>query len=478
MTTQPLTASEIEARLDESLDPGSARRADALAATLTSRTRADQEFVLRWVDAIAKTNGAMASLFAERAPEALDRLPLADIEEWVVRAMDIYDRMGLFPACAVFRDVAGFVSEARDRACGVALEDISGVLELFVRGLSGRALKLAAGEETYTDTTNLFLPARLSRLDDRDLNFRLYKAMVASQWAQTYYGSFREPLAETLRHYPDPARALRVFHALETIRLDAKLAQELTGLHRDMQALRRELGETLCPPSWEARLERLCAPRSDVRDTLALLPDFYNEELPVPVCYQGTLHPDQVAAVTEARLAREKDLLQQALLKMLGEQEDGEPPQREQEMKERFRFARSVNEELPGDFNIALLLDGKPVAPPDDVRQLMDSILQDLGDIPDEYLTAAGDGGYRRENSDEKRPEDAWKGTYHEEGAFLYHEWDFRRQHYRKHWAVLREVDVHPVDDAFVETTRRKYAGLIHGLRRTFEALRGEEKLF
>jgi nitric oxide reductase NorD protein len=66
--------------------------------------------------------------------------------------------------------------------------------------------------------------------------------------------------------------------------------------------------------------------------------------------------------------------------------------------------------------------------------------------------------------------------VYHEEGAFLYNEWDYRRNHYRKHWCVLREVDVPPVDEPFVARTRHKYAGLIHGLRKTFEALRGEEK--
>jgi nitric oxide reductase NorD protein len=59
----------------------------------------------------------------------------------------------------------------------------------------------------------------------------------------------------------------------------------------------------------------------------------------------------------------------------------------------------------------------------------------------------------------------------------LYNEWDFRRQHYRKHWCVLRESDVPPSDEPFVARTRQKYAGLIHQLRKSFEALRGEEKL-
>ncbi len=70
-----------------------------------------------------------------------------------------------------------------------------------------------------------------------------------------------------------------------------------------------------------------------------------------------------------------------------------------------------------------------------------------------------------------------WKGTYHEEGAFLYNEWDHRRSHYRKHWCVLRELDVHPDSDPFVARTLRKYHGVLPALRKTFEALRGEDKL-
>jgi nitric oxide reductase NorD protein len=106
----------------------------------------------------------------------------------------------------------------------------------------------------------------------------------------------------------------------------------------------------------------------------------------------------------------------------------------------------------------------------------MDSIIQDQGEIPDEYLTAAGSGGYRRDNAD-KGEESDWKASYEDQGALLYNEWDFRRRHYRKDWCVLREIDVHPIDEPFVARTRHKHAGLIHSLRKSFEALRGEERL-
>jgi nitric oxide reductase NorD protein len=476
MKHQPLTAAELEIRLDASLDPDlSARRTTHLAEALAAFPHDKQEFVLRWTDIIARTNTEMAYLFAAQAPEGLRRLALADIETWIVQAMDVYDRMGLFPACKVFREVETFASEARDNACGVAFDDISGVLELFVRGLSGRPLKLENSDELYTDTSTLFLPTRVARLPDREQNFRLYKAMVAHQWAQTYYGSFRAGLNDALQRYSDPERALQLFHALETIRLDARLARDLTGLHREMGELRAALNETLCPLAWAEKVERLHSAESSVQDTLALLSELYAGELPAPICYQGTMHPERVAAAVAARIAREKDEFRTALMQMLGEK-DGEYEDAAMPDPLEGRFSVTQNEERDGEFSFALNLDGKPITPPDNVRSLMDSIIQDLDQIPDDYLTAAGDGGYRREN-EEKKPEDVWKGTYHEEGAFLYHEWDFRRQHYRKQWCVLREIDVHPLDEPFVARTRLKYASLIHSLRKTFEALRGEEKL-
>jgi nitric oxide reductase NorD protein len=107
----------------------------------------------------------------------------------------------------------------------------------------------------------------------------------------------------------------------------------------------------------------------------------------------------------------------------------------------------------------------------------MGSIVQDLGQIPDDYLVPAGDGGYARAPADEKAPEGPRRGFYAEAGTFVYNEWDYRRRHYRKDWCVLRETVVHPSEEPFAELTRRKYAAVLAGLRKTFEALRGEDRI-
>jgi len=475
----PLSTAEIEAKLDELLiwALASHRPAGPLAEALAPFTRTEQEFVLRWIDAIAKTNAEMAFQFTTQAPLALRCMELAGIEQWVIRAMDVYDKMGMYPAYAVFRDVEAFASDYRDQKNGANFEDIAHVLELFVRGLSGRPLKLECTGDIYTDTASLFLPATVSRFPDRERNFSLYKAMVAHQWAQARYGTFRVALADVFDGFPDPERALRLFHTLETVRLDACLQQDLTGLHRQMAALRRELGEMLYPPGWEDQIGVLRAPGATVEDTLALVRRLYDSDLPPPLSYQGTIHPNRALSAMAGRIDREKQELRQVLFNMLQEQqEEDKPPASPEQIPERFSLERGERNELTGEMSISISLDGKPVAPPDEVRAIMDSIIQDLGDIPDEYLTAAGDGEYNRQ-SDEKKEDSGWKASYEDEGALLYNEWDYRRRHYRKDWCVLRELDVHPVEEPFVDRTRRKYAGLIHSLRKGFEALRGEDKL-
>ena len=208
--------------------------------------------------------------------------------------------------------------------------------------------------------------------------------------------------------------------------------------------------------------------------------------MPDAVSYQGVLKPRQVEQVRALRIKREQDLFRVGLMRMRDEQSAADAGDSDtQETQDEpvaaasgFELREVESAEQPEGFSYEIMFDGKPVTPPDDVKGVMASILQDLGEIPEEYLVAAGAGAYSMAGTrDEQKPEDVWKGTYHEEGAFIYNEWDYERRHYRKNWAVLRELDVNPRFDDFVPRTLEKYRGLAGSLRRTFEALRGEDKL-
>jgi len=465
----PFSAAEIEEWLDEELDAAlSIRRTTRVPAlALASLARDKQDFARHWVGVIAKTNPEFAFHFASHVTEALQQMPTEDTEAWIIQAMDVYDKTGLYPAVAALADIAAFAQDRRSKARSVNLDEVGPVLELFLQALSGRKLKLEANEQAYTNTTTVYLPQKLTRLPTRADNLRLYKVTAAHLWAQTWFGTFQgtnpRRLLDHVQTFADAGYALALFYALETIRLDACLGRELPGLYRELKKLQEPSQE---PATWTPHATRLRAEDASVEDTYQALDALYGEPLPTPHIYQGVLDAQAVATTMSERLDQERAALQAALKQLLA---DKEPKAAEGER----RF--SVKTQQDKERSTVLMLDGQPLIPPPDVRTLMHSIAQDLGDIPDEYLVPAGDGGYAA--CAEKKPEDVWKGTYHEEGAYLYNEWDNRRQHYRKDWCVLRELDVHPVSEPFVADTLRKYSGLSARLRKTFEALRGENTI-
>ena len=74
-------------------------------------------------------------------------------------------------------------------------------------------------------------------------------------------------------------------------------------------------------------------------------------------------------------------------------------------------------------------------------------------------------------------PEDVWGGTYHEEGAFLATNGTWRGSRTKKNWCVLREIDVQPGDTAFHRQPTWQICRAVRSLRRTFEILRGEDRM-
>ena len=477
MASQQLTRSAIESLLDVWLETEFTFHAvGPVARALSKLDREKQDFTLDWIKRIASTHITLAFHFAKRAPDLLRRLDPRAIEAWAVQLCDTYDRSGIYAALSVAEQVDGYARAGATHTEGALFDDIAGVLGNFVCGLSGRKLKIEQGEDIFTDSEKIVLPAIISRLASRDDNFKLAKATVALLWAQTRFGTLRVDIAAVCAGYPHPERALQQFNALETLRLTACIGRELPGLHRDILHLMAVLGDTL-PAAWQPLADRLSMADAKVEDSLSLLDVAYHLPDFQAWCHQGELRPDAVASSRAARLEKDKARLRIKLAELLEEhaakQDTGAPATPE----------KSAFEVTPHDENGALdfeiTLDGTPLAPPDDVRQLLTSVYLDFGDIPPEYLVPAGEGEYDPGLvfDQPEDPDAVWHGTYHEKGAELYPEWDHGRQHYRKNCCVMREKSVTPVYDDFYRDTLDKYTGVVKHLRRKFEALRDENRL-
>jgi nitric oxide reductase NorD protein len=478
MADATLTRTEIEAKLDIWLETEfTFHQVGPVARALCRLAREEQDFVLDWIKRIATTHITLAFHFAQRAPDMLARLDRRAIKAWAVQLCDTYDRAGMYAALAAAERTGDFVRTRRHHTAGALFEDVAPVLGNFVRGLSGRALKLEQGESVYTDGERLFLPAILAEMAEAADNFKLAKACAAFLWAQTRHGTLRADLQGACATFAHPDRALNQLLGLETLRLSALIARELPGLGREMARLREAAGDAL-PEAWRAFAERLADPDASIDTSLALLADAFALADFKPWCYAGELRPGAVAECRAARLDTEKARLRIKLAQM-AEEHTRAPAEADNEIEPVAReFAVETHDEA-GRLDFELTLNDMPIAPPDDVKQLLASIWLDFGDIPPEYLVPAGAGEYDA-NRYAEQPEDpdaVWQGTYHEKGALLYPEWDLGRQHYRKNWCVMREKPVAPVFDDFPRATLEKHGGLIRHLRKAFEAMRDENRL-
>ena len=463
---RPYTQAELEERLDEILCAAlsSRRSAAAVAAGIAPLARAQQEFVLSWAKVAAQNAAELGYQFTAQAPQALALFGQGATQKWLLHAFDAYDKQGLYPACAALKDLTGFKRRADAAGEGVALAEVARVLELFLRGLAGRRLQLLPADDIWTDTETIFLPERIAAYPARAQNLRLYKAMAVHHWAQARYGSFNLDLTLACAGYAAPERALDWLNVLEAIRLESQIRRGFPGLGALLAALRAAVPEGLA-----AARERLARSDASVADSVALLRELYPSSPPAPFPYMGSLHPERAAAVRGERIEKERRALytELALLRQVVQAQRSEVPAGEPEIDVDSSF---------DTLEFELQIDGEAVAPPEEVARLMRSVIQDFGEVPQEYLLAAGPGAY----SADALPAGAGAGgpaESHASGGRLYDEWDFRRGDYRKDWCVLFEADVVPGDPAFVAAARARYAGEIAQLRRRFEALRGEDRL-
>lgn len=474
-----LSANEINALLDEYFEVEfTFRNTMPLVGDLVAMSESSQSFIIDWIRRISSTNIEIAYQFTLQSQRALELMSDHMIEAWVLHAMDVYDRSGLHPAIKVIQEIDLFVSQGRERASGCVFEEEIGVLLPLVHGLSGRKMKLEQADVAYTDSDVIFLPAMMAHLPDKRDNFLLYKATLAHHWAQSRFGTFRVDLALHFAHHPTPATALRCFHALETVRLNACIERELPGLYREMCMLQKKLQAEQTPDGWEELTAALKSRQATVEDTLVMVEKKLGMLLPESNCFQGVLNPEAVALAMAKRIPKEKATLRVALKEIIDDMKEAQDEADANSM-DKIKAKKQEDLSLPEGFQIELEINGKSMPIPEDVKGTMTSIIQDLGDVPDEYLVPAGAGEYDLSEFEEKimNPEDVWSGTYHEDGAYLYNEWDYRRKHYRKDWCVVREMSVKPEYDGFVDHTLNKYRRLIINLRKTFEAMRDEDRL-
>ncbi len=484
---------ELEIRMELLVNQALSSRRSVFepAKALAEYAKVDQDRFLNSVEKLCNTNVELAYCFCQLAPRSLQLVEEEKWNDWIAKLLEIYNTKGLDACNEAMHKVDDYVLSLNHAPSTVTLEEVSRILESFILGLSGRYLGIESSDVFYTDTESIRLPEVSSQFKKRDDNFTLYKAMAVHQWAQTWYGTWRMNVEALIKRFKDPDRALSLFHKLETIRLDACIENELPGIARAMKSIsekqNNEENFSKLSKNWLRAIEQLKNPDSTVQDTMFFLEAIYKDEnSPADKPYQGSLNPREAREKINARIQKEKEnltnklkLLQQELEdnKQRGNEKNGDEVLNET-TDENGNTGFSINEiedtSMPDGFKVELQFDDKAVEPTSDIQELLESILQDLGKIPDEYLEFSRE---IQNDDDLETVDDSSEITASEsEDEFIYDEWDHSRQKYRKEWCHLKEIDVQPVHNNFVNNTLHKHRGLLKHLHRTFEALRADDK--
>jgi nitric oxide reductase NorD protein len=487
-----LNAQEMEDKLDHFLDPvlSFRRSAAAPAKKIAELSLSEQKFALHWVEIVSASNAEMAYQFSAHFSDAVSALKndLDAVELWLVKAMSAYDERGVQFSNKVLAHSHEFAQNYFKKQQGIELDNVSKLLTTFVCGLNGRHLKIESAENSYTDTETIYLPAIIADYPSKDENFLYYKLLTVYLWAQNWFGTWRGDWDESLSHYENPQQALELLNSLESIRLLFCIQHELPGFYRQMSCFLEDLDTLKKNKLFQQIQSPLSVKSATVETSLRLLKKYYSQLTTEPLFFkkfnfQGILQPNKVNQIKQKRLLEEKTRFRKVLNllaedKSQAQQQSSENQVVDENKEHHFKLKMISETELAEGAIFELDLNGELFTPSADVQSLISSIIQDLGEIPPEYLQAAGPGKYSSENTaDHKVKADVWSGVYHENDAFFYDEWDHLRQHYRKNWCVVRELKVKAEYDNFVPQTLLKYQGIVKSLRRNFEILKGEEKL-
>lgn len=459
----------ICAQLQQSLDAvlSSRRSVHDIAVNMYALNPSQIAFHLKWTDIVSHTNCELAYQFAKLAPYAITLMDTEGCQAWVLQAMDVYDREGLYPGSKRLNDLHTFAAEYRLSHISVSLAQVQPILHTLLQGLSGRQMTIASATRAYTDSEVIYLPAALNRFSTKEENYRLYKLTTMHLWAQNVYGTFKRAniesphLHERLLEIDDNDKVIKLFETLETVRLNACIERDLPGIAREMQLLNPKM--PMHDATWKHCIHELSHPDATVETTLQLTKALWKNAIKLPMLdfiYAGELDTKQVAERTHQRLQNQ----QQRLAELNKDKQSAASASESDDAQQSAQTPSTDNSGQP-DWQ-------------QELQDILSDAGQDIDNIPEQWLQH----NPQQDNNDDTHKRDAMDAqsltpnSPQDETLYFYPEWDYKRQQYRQNWCTLREKSGEPIDDTFVADTLNKYRYLIKTIRQKFELLRDAPK--
>lgn len=396
---------------------------------------------------------------------------------------------------------------------GVSLESIQLLLRLYVEGLTGREVEIAAlaavpVEARLGDGRTIHLPSTVSEFGDEELDFRLYKVLAAHAAGQIEFGTYERDTDDlraayaalsqlydpqnqdardafslsgyigesdtgvppvvhadahatldyhhVLNQFPIPALARRIFGTLENGRIDRRLRQTYRGLTRDLDLIRAHLRsrrpEIIGLPASLAPFELLFQ-ITMLGGALDDSREFYSQIVSELETISAEYLIDSHATVADTLMATSRVYsLFQSISPEESEEQIEVPDALEQE------DASKLAEQMEAS------RDANRQPQRRDARELFNA------------WNADAEGEF-----DELEGSEAWsEGEMPErdleagEVAFNYDEWDRELVDHRVGWCRVIEKQVKLGERAFVDDTRERYKGVVSSIRHQFQLMKPE----
>ena len=490
------------------------------------------EDIFSQIPAIWPVSHSLCFAYMAAAEKAMQSIAADELSLWVHTILDRYETGGL-RAAQIYMDDVGFQFARQLRGQGgLRLTEVAARLQPYVNGLAGRELPLIPSDCASTDTECIYLPSELGILSSNEDNFLLYKLMVSFQWATIAIGSlaaprscmapddFTHPLEHVFKGLSEPQTGRAWYHFFETARALTFLTTELPGLMRQASPILVRLPQARPiqasePPlrfvqrqllvGFNAELKKCsaierqavaCMQRcllsdADAQTSLdaacSLMPLLVGMEAQTavdPLVFQGILRLNEAWSVRiKRRQERELQFIKAMSAHILATRKKdsakaNEPlhPQPGQNTPQDIAvlIQQEQKQKPPAPASsTSLRVDNQEIPLTEELRELAAQIRDDLGALPDAYISsAAGLAGRGFDPHHQAEPE--------EDTGFVkpvvYDEWDFRRKGFRKNWCVLTEREMPQVQTGFLDQTLQQYKGQIRKLRHQFELMRTGER--
>ena len=342
---------------------------------------------------------------------------------------------------------------------------------------------------------------------------------LINRYKQPSADHFISDLSRFLHLFPDPQLAEDLFNLTEAARVEAWVEENFPGLHRRAKtlklqlALKREMLRDFPPKSlvvemlfrswltgdnaslknksWTSTQDKMrrviglvSEPERTVIDTARALVKVYESINAIPghyrhvdpIVYIGELRPEDAEHGRVLRRESTRLKFRQELAKLVCDLPDWEEARIEVPQKEKTSLGRNTphQPEIPNH----LLINGNPIPLPEGLQKTIEEIYEDVGAIPSAYLTVTDDMSGHHFRSLCQVPEGTGYFLSEQgEGIHVMDEWDYRRQGYRKRWALLRETEVASESLEFAEETLIRYRGMVQQIKRQFERIRQDQAL-